>query len=69
LNLQKQNNKLQRVVQVLIGNTHFELTIEEKQGATETPLDILKRIIERHTIDALSERTCYLSKHGGNKNV
>lgn len=40
----------------------------EKEGARETPLDIMRRLIDRKTDNLINEeRTCYLRANGGKK--
>ena len=53
---------------VSIGDTVYVVTATEKEGAKETPLDIMRRLIDRKTDNLINEeRTCYLRANGGKK--
>ncbi|MBO5067842.1 MAG: hypothetical protein J6C62_05525 [Clostridia bacterium] len=59
---------IDRLEYVPIGDTVYVVTATEKEGAKETPLDIMRRLIDRKTENLINEqRTCYLRASGGKK--
>ena len=59
---------IDRLEYVRIGDVVYVVTATEKKGAKETPLDIMRRLIERKTDNLINEeRTCYLRANGGKK--
>lgn len=59
---------IDRLEYVPIGDTVYVVTATEKEGAKETPLDIMRRLIDRKTDNLINEeRTCYLRANGGKK--
>ena len=59
---------IDRLEYVSIGDTAYVVTATEKEGAKETPLDIMRRLIDRKTDNLINEeRTCYLRANGGKK--
>ena len=66
----KTNKKflIDRLEYVSIGDTVYRVSATEKEGAKETPLDIMRRLIDRKTDNLINEeRTCYLRANGGKK--
>ena len=66
----KTNKKflIDRLEYVSIGDTVYVVTATEKEGAKETPLDIMRRLIDHKTDNLINEeRTCYLRANGGKK--
>ena len=56
------------VEKLSIGDTVYRVSATEKEGAKETPLDIMRRLIDRKTDKLINEeRTCYLRANGGKK--
>ena len=59
---------IDRLEYVSIGDTVYRISATEKEGAKETPLDIMRRLIDRKTDNLINkERTCYLRANGGKK--
>lgn len=59
---------IDRLEYVSIGDTVYRISATEKEGAKETPLDIMRRLIDRKTDNLMNEeRTCYLRANGGKK--
>lgn len=59
---------IDRLEYVPTGDTVYVVTATEKEGAKETPLDIMRRLIDRKTDNLINEeRTCYLRANGGKK--
>lgn len=59
---------IDRLEYVSIGDTVYIVTATEKEGAKETPLDIMRRLIGRKTDNLINEeRTCHLRANGGKK--
>ena len=59
---------IDRLEYVSIGDTVYRVSATEKEGAKETPLDIMRRLIDRKTDNLINEeRTCYLRANGGKK--
>ena len=59
---------IDRLEYVRIGDTVYTVCATEKEGAKETPLDIMRRLIDRKTDNLINEeRTCYLRANGGKK--
>ena len=58
---------IDRLEYVPIGDTVYVVTATEKEDARETPLDIMRRLIDRKTDNLINERTCYLRANGGEK--
>ncbi len=58
---------IDRLEYVRIGDVVYVVTTTEKEGARETPLDIMRRLIDRKTDNLINERTCYLRANGGKK--
>ena len=51
----------------IVGDTVYAVCAEEKTNATQTPLDIMQRLIARQTDNLISERTRCLRPDGGKK--
>lgn len=58
---------IDRLEYVRIGDVVYVVTATEKEDARETPLDIMRRLIDRKTDNLINERTCYLRANGGKK--
>ena len=67
-NKQKQVKK-QRREMVTVGKATYEIIAEEKDGAKDTPLTILQRLIDRQVSEAIQGRTCCLETNGGKQDV
>ena len=65
---QKQVKKQRRDV-VTIGKATYEIIAEEKDGAEDTPLTILQRLIDRQVSEAIQGLTCCLRTNGGKQDV
>ena len=65
----EQQGVKQRVENYSIGKAEFVVVAEQKTGATETPLDAMRKIIARSIYKCFEadEQTCYLQTNGGNK--
>lgn len=61
--------KKQRTEQYEIGGTVYTVIVEENEKAKETPLDIMRRLVERNTYKSYGKigRTCCLQTNGGKK--
>lgn len=65
INTTKKKFLIDRLEYVRIGDVVYVVTATEKEGARETPLDIMRRLIDRKTDNLINERTCYLRANGG----
>ena len=66
-----QSNKEQRIDKITIGNTVYTVIAEEKDNTQNTPLGIVRNLIERNLYSTYgeTERTCCLQLTEVNGNV
>lgn len=62
-------NKRQRIARYEIGGMVYTVTAEESNNAETTPLEIMRKLIERNAYKGYGEigRTCCLQTDGGKK--